>query len=167
MWVGDANHESAAASGPPIGVEVDRLGLEVLDRRTCFDLLTSVPIGRVGLSIDALPVVLPMNFILRTPPWGREPVIVLRSGDGSKVDAALANHVVALEIDGYDAMAHTGWSVLVQGATRLLADAGERTWAAGLPLRPWANAKADAFIELATDVVQGRRFGAPGSTLRM
>lgn len=160
---GGAGRERAGVGVPAVGVPVDRIGLEVLDRQTCLELLATAPIGRVGLSIEALPVVLPVNFLLCTPPWCRDPVIVMCCGDGSKVDAALANHVVALEIDGHDAMAHSGWSVLVQGPTRLLADAPERSWAAGLPLRAWANAEADAFIELATDVIQGRRFGVARS----
>ena len=167
MQIGDmwATHHGAApdiatcSAGPSsVDVEHDRNGLEVLDRAACFGLLGTVPVGRVGLSMAALPVVLPVNFVLCRPPWQTDAVVMIRSGEGSKVDAALAQHVVAFEIDGFDAVARSGWSVIVQGLTRVLVDDEEIAWAEALPLESWANASADSFIELSTDVVRGRRF---------
>jgi uncharacterized protein len=140
-------------------VELDRNGLEVLDREVCLDLLETVPIGRMGLSLDALPVVLPVNFMVAQPPTGGDPIVVIRSAAGSKLTAALDRNVVAFEVDGYDALTHSGWSVLVQGVTRVLAGA-ERAWAQTLPVQPWAIDGTAMFIGLDTDVVRGRRFGA-------
>ena len=57
---GGAGRERAGVGVPAVGVPVDRIGLEVLDRQTCLELLATAPIGRVGLSIEALPVVLPV-----------------------------------------------------------------------------------------------------------
>src|SRR4029079_8705247 len=111
------------------------------------------------LCMDALPVVLPVNFVLAVPPWDDEPVIVVRSTTGTKHAAALARSVVALEIDGYDPLAHSGWSVLVQGLTRVFSEPSDVEWAQSLPLEPWAVRDADTFIGLDTDVVRGRRFG--------
>jgi nitroimidazol reductase NimA-like FMN-containing flavoprotein (pyridoxamine 5'-phosphate oxidase superfamily) len=143
-------------------LEYDDNGLEVLDRERCLRLLASVPVGRLGLCVRALPVILPVNFTTSVPPWDDEPIVLLRSREGTKLTAALAGSVVAFEVDGYDAIAHTGWSVLVQGTARVLRAPDELVWAAEQPLEPWAISSADSFIALDTDVVRGRGFGIGG-----
>ena len=45
-------------------MEVDRNGLEVLDRAECLRLLGTASLGRIGLTSGALPTVLPVNFRL-------------------------------------------------------------------------------------------------------
>jgi len=129
----------------------DRNGLEVLDRETCLQLLASASVGRLALTIDALPVILPVNFVVA------DGVIVLKTGDGAKFRSALQRNIVALEVDAMDRMDHSGWSVLVQGSTRVLSDPHEIAWASTLPLLPWANDAAEHFVAITTDVVQGRR----------
>ena len=61
----------------------------------CIALLGSVQVGRVGVTIDALPAVLPVNFVV----WNGS--IVFRTVPGTKLDAAAAGDVVAFEVDGY------------------------------------------------------------------
>ena len=39
--------------------------------------------------------------------------IVIRTGSGTKLDAALTGAVVAFEIDSVDPIYHEGWSVMV------------------------------------------------------
>jgi uncharacterized protein len=134
-------------------VEIDRNGLELLDRGECLDLLATVPIGRVGLSVDALPVVLPVNFWLDRA--GER--LVLRTAEGTKLQAALRNAVVAFEADHVDPLGHTGWSVLVQGSSSVLARPDEIAAASRVPLRPWANEATDHWVTISTDVVSGRR----------
>jgi uncharacterized protein len=130
-------------------VQVDRNDLEILDRGECLRLLSSHGVGRVGLSSGALPVILPVNFYL-----DGERVIV-RSGSGTKLAAAMRNAVVCLEVDEIDPVYHSGWSVLVTGTARELlgeeADAARR-----LPLRPWSGA-GDHVIAIDVELVSGRR----------
>ncbi len=45
----------------------DRNGLEVLGHVQCIKLLSSATFGRIGLLVDGLPVVLPIN--LGFPPF--------------------------------------------------------------------------------------------------
>ncbi len=45
-------------------MHVDRNGLEVLEREECLRLLAGATIGRLGITIGTLPVVLPVN-----QPW--------------------------------------------------------------------------------------------------
>jgi nitroimidazol reductase NimA-like FMN-containing flavoprotein (pyridoxamine 5'-phosphate oxidase superfamily) len=136
-------------------MEVDRNGLEVLPREECLRLVTSAHIGRVAISVDALPAVFPVNYVVDD---GR---IVFRTAEGTKLDAATANAVVAFEVDSVDPIYHTGWSVLVQGLAREITDPRALERARKLPLRPWANHGRDRFVQVSTDVVSGRRLSQP------
>ena len=137
------------------GVELDQNGLEVLSRAECVRLLAGAHIGRVGVSVGALPAVLPVNFALVGDG------IVLRTAAGSKLDAALANAVVAFEVDSIDPMYHTGWSVLVQGVASEVVDPAERERLRAAPLRPWADHDRDRFVRIYIDLVSGRRLVQP------
>jgi uncharacterized protein len=135
-------------------VEVDRNGLEVLSRDACLRLLATATLGRVGLSIDALPRVLPVNFRFD----GRQ--ILIRTGMGTKLNAAANNAVVAFEVDEIDPVAHTGWSVMVTGMARELTDAGELAAAQTPPLARWAPGDDHRVIAISTELLSGRRIVA-------
>jgi hypothetical protein len=140
------------------GTVVDRNGLDVLTRAECLVRLREASVARVGLTLNALPVVLPVNIALITPVDGGEPVVVIRSVEGTKVRAALDKAVIAIETDDIDPISHSGWSVLVQGRSEVVTDP-VRIDALGLrdvQLRPWASDAADVFIVVSTDVVSGR-----------
>ena len=100
-------------------MEVDRNGLEVLDREECLRLLATATLGRLGLTSGALPTVLPVNFRLDS-----ERVLV-RTGRGSKLDAATQNTVVAFEVDDFDPLFQSGWSVVIVGMAREVTDPAE------------------------------------------
>lgn len=134
-------------------MELDQNGLEVLEREECLSLLTTVPVGRIGLSVNALPVVLPVNYAVDR----RRERLVLRTAEGAKLRAALTGSVVAFEADHIDPFSHTGWSVLVRGSSQVLTDAAEIEEARGLPLRPWANDATDYWVSISTDLITGRR----------
>jgi len=134
-----------------------------IDREVCFELLSAVPVARIGICLRALPVILPVNFVVTHRPGTDDPVVVIRSSEGSKFNAALHNSIVALEADGYDALSHAGWSVLVQGRSRVIDDPDEVDWAEQLPVQPWVDHQASHYIAINADVVQGRRFGLPFS----
>ena len=57
--------------------------LEVLNDDECLTLVASVAVGRVAVSIAALPTVFPVNFALY------DHRIVFRTGPGTKLDAAV------------------------------------------------------------------------------
>lgn len=137
------------------GMEVDRNGLEVLDRQECLRLLRTTTVGRVGLTTGALPTVLPVNFAVDGDR------ILIRTGPGSKLDAAIRNAVVAFEVDTFDPMYHSGWSVVVTGMTREVIDPGELDRLASLPVPRWAPHGNGRLVAISTDIVSGRRL-APG-----
>jgi uncharacterized protein len=136
-------------------MEVDRNGLEVLGRDACLRLLASATLGRVGVSSGALPTVVPVNFRFD----GRR--ILIQTGVGTKLDAAIANAVVAFEVDEIDPVAHTGWSVMVTGVARELTDPGELAAARTPPLARWAPGNDHRVIAISTELVSGRRI-VPG-----
>ena len=136
-------------------MEVDRNGLEVLSRDAGLGLLATATLGRVGVSSGALPSVLPVNFRFD----GHQ--ILIRTGVGTKLDAAVHNAVVAFEVDEIDPVAHTGWSVMVTGVARELTDAGELARAQVPPLARWAPGGEDRVIAISTELVSGRRI-VPG-----
>lgn len=132
-------------------MEIDRNGLEVLGREECLQLLGSATLGRVGCTVGALPVVLPVNFRL----VGEE--VVFRTGIGTKLDAATRNAVVAFEVDDMDPMSHEGWSVLVTGLSREVTDRDELAALAAQSIPRWAPHNDSRVVAISTQLVTGRR----------
>jgi nitroimidazol reductase NimA-like FMN-containing flavoprotein (pyridoxamine 5'-phosphate oxidase superfamily) len=141
-------------------MEVDRNGLEVLDRAECLRLLALTTIGRIGFTSGALPTVLPMNFHLS----GER--ILVRTGRGSKLDAALQNAVVAFETDDFDPIYHSGWSVAVTGVASVVTDQGELEEAYRMPIARWAPVGEEAVLAISTEFVSGRRISDQSSGTR-
>ena len=124
-------------------------GLVILAEEECLELLGRHHVGRVAVTVGALPAVFPVNYALM------DGAIVFRTGDGTKLRAALDHTVVAFEIDDYDPFAHGGWSVLAVGlASELEGEALAR--ARDLPLRPWADGDRHHFVQIVPEVISGR-----------
>jgi uncharacterized protein len=135
-------------------MEVDRNGLQVLDREQCLGLLRRTPVGRIGFSSGALPVILPVNFAVD----GDQ--VLVRTGRGSKLDAATRNAVVAFEADDIDPKARLGWSVVATGVAREVpADEVARLDLSGLDR--WAPGEDGRLIAISLDLVSGRRLIHP------
>ena len=126
-------------------------GLEILSEEQCQELLSEVGVGRVGITIGALPVVLPINYGLI------DGDIVFATTDGTKLDAAVRNAVVAFEVDSIDDLAEKGWSVLVVGTAHEVTDPDEIERIAGLGVRPWVGGQRDRWVRIERSVVTGRR----------
>lgn len=127
--------------------------LRDLHRDEALALLQSVPLGRVGVSIDALPVILPVNFVVA------ENLIVFRTVPGTKLDAAMSRSVAAFEADDYAADGSWGWSVLVRGYAHDMRDGSDLVKAGAV--RAWAfpEGEANHVVGIETTMVSGRRFG--------
>lgn len=127
--------------------------LRELSRDESVALLETVPVGRVGVSIDALPVILPVNFIVV------DRCIIFRTVPGTKLDAAMVRSVAAFEADDHAADGSWGWSVLVRGYAHDMKD-GSAIAEAAL-LRAWAFPRGEAnhVVGIEMTMVSGRRFG--------
>jgi nitroimidazol reductase NimA-like FMN-containing flavoprotein (pyridoxamine 5'-phosphate oxidase superfamily) len=133
--------------------EDSKPGVRELPRDECLRLLGSVSVGRVGVTIDALPAVLPVNFVVS------DASVVFRTVPGTKLDAATRGAVVAFEADAYGTSEDPrGWSVLVRGVASELTDPVELAAARALPLESWAfDGTADRFVRIEPTMVTGRR----------
>jgi hypothetical protein len=74
----------------------------------CWELLASASVGRIALSIHALPAILPVQYYLD----GRTLAVCL--GHRELPERSL-NAVVAFAADAIDPQTRSGWSVQVQG----------------------------------------------------
>ena len=128
--------------------EIDRNGLEVLDRDECIRLLRTASLGRIGITAGALPTILPVNFRVDGDR------ILFRTSVGTKLDAATRGAVVAFEVDDFDPMYHSGWSVVVTGVARPLEDPPDR---AMYTTPRWAPGKSERLVEVSIEEVSGRR----------
>jgi len=127
-----------------------------LTKSECFALLARERVGRVAVVDDLGPVVFPVNFVLDRH------MVVFRTDEGTKLDAACRGSRVAFEIDGADAAAHTGWSVLVRGEAIEVTDPGELARLRKLRLDPWAPGARAHYVRILPAVLTGRRIWAPG-----
>jgi nitroimidazol reductase NimA-like FMN-containing flavoprotein (pyridoxamine 5'-phosphate oxidase superfamily) len=135
------------------GVDHAHRDLVVLDREECLQLLRDRYLGRIGLSVGALPVVVPVNYTID----GNR--ILLCSEPGLKLQAARKGVVACLEIDDFDPLEHSGWSVLVTGRLDEITDPMQVTRAQHLPLVPWAPMSDPHYMTLSTELMSGRRLG--------
>jgi nitroimidazol reductase NimA-like FMN-containing flavoprotein (pyridoxamine 5'-phosphate oxidase superfamily) len=140
-------------------MEVDRNGLEVLQRDECLRLLRHHSLGRVGLTFGALPTVLPVNYHLNGDR------IVVRTGAGSKLDAAMRNMVVAFEVDDFDPMYHSGWSVVVTGIASEITEPADVEALSGTPMARWAPRGEEHLLAISTEMVSGRRLMEGGGVV--
>lgn len=133
----------------------DSGGLEVLDLQECLSLLAAAPLGRIVFTHSALPAVQPVNFLLH----GGD--VIIRTSPGSKLAAAARQAIVAFEVDDYDPVKKTGWSVVVVGRARHVTEPEELAAMHELPLEAWAPGRRDQFLRIVPEIVTGRRIPEP------
>ena len=132
-------------------MQFDSTGLEVLDAGECLRLLNSENVGRIALTSGALPVVLPVNYVIH------DDHIVIRTRRGTTLAAATRNAIVAFEADRFDDRTGQGWSVMVQGIARELRDAPRLALAQAAPLARWLDATDSRHVGISIDMISGRR----------
>ncbi len=123
----------------------------------CWDLLSSVSLGRLVFTHHAMPAIRPVNHlvdnrkvILRTHLGA---AIVSRTTTGTNPrDGA----VVCYEADDLDPVRHTGWSVIITGIARLVKDAAARELYIS-KLEPWIAGEMDHVLSIEPHFVSGLR----------
>ena len=126
-------------------------GVEFLPDDACKNLLASAAIGRVAITMSALPVILPVNFTVL------DDDIVFLTGEGTKLRAALEQAVVAFEVDDFDIPMRTGWSVLAVGVACEITDEDELAQVRKLDLRPFAGGDRTHYVRIRPEFYSGRR----------
>ena len=124
----------------------------MLPEGECLRLLAGERLGRVAITVKALPVILPVRFALD----GDE--IVFRAPLGGVLAEATRHAVIAFEADGSEPGGGS-WSVLATGLARHLA---ERDAQAVTSLPPWSS-ESDVFVALTPQLLSGRRLSDMGT----
>ena len=125
-------------------------GLSVED---CLALLSGSTVGRLAVSVGALPAIFPVHYrTVDNAIWFRA------ASDGSLLRASNGS-VVAFEVDGCDGSGPLEWSVLVQGIAEEVADPArlesvEAQWFAASPRRRGA----DRHLVLPITIISGSRY---------
>lgn len=126
---------------------------QVLAPAECVRLLAGEQIGRVAISVNALPAILPVRFAIDRGE------IVFRASPGGVLAEATRHAVVAFEADGLEPGVGS-WSVLATGLARHLAEHDARVLTS---LPPWSS-ETDVVVALAPQLLSGRRLSECGTT---
>jgi nitroimidazol reductase NimA-like FMN-containing flavoprotein (pyridoxamine 5'-phosphate oxidase superfamily) len=130
-------------------------GTTILPLHECWDLLAGLTLGRLVTSVDGLPEIFPVNYVVQ------HRTILFRTAEGTKlVSAAINNHVV-FEVDDHNVA--EGWSVVVKGNARSLRTNEEIEEAERAQVLPWTSADKSHYVRVIPQTVTGRRFqfGSP------
>ncbi len=132
-----------------------------LDAVDCLRRLRSSPIARIAFVTADQPYALPVNCACDDA--GR---VVFRTGDHSLL-AGISGQRVAVEVDGYDASARTGWCVLVVGRAREITGQADQLAQRlrRLDVVPWAPGTRDRWFVVDPASIEGRRVADPAGIL--
>lgn len=126
--------------------------LQQLSRNEALQLLSTVSLGRLVFTHQALPAIRPVNHVVE----GES--IIVRATAGAAITSVAGRNgvVVAYEADVIDSDTRLGWSVIVVGTARLMTDepAAARYRAR---LRPWIAGSADDVITISAELITGYR----------
>ncbi len=123
-----------------------------LSEDECWRHLGESGIGRLAVVVGHQPDVFPVNYLV-----DEDNTIIIRSGEGTKLAAALMGQLVAFEIDAFDEEHHAGWSVVVHGT------ASEDRTLPGvihdeeLGVEPWVDGRKARHIHIEAKEITGRR----------
>jgi nitroimidazol reductase NimA-like FMN-containing flavoprotein (pyridoxamine 5'-phosphate oxidase superfamily) len=133
-------------------VSYDWSGLEVLSFDDCLERLALASVGRIGFIDGGSPAILPVNFALT----GLS--IVFRAGYGSKLSSGVALQPVCFEIDAWNSLDHTGWSVLAKGFAGEVVAAEEIEQLSVLSVRPWSHPELrEIWVRIVIEELTGRQ----------
>ena len=125
---------------------------EILDEPTCWELLATNTVGRLAVDVGGQPDIFPINYVVD------HGSIVFRTSAGTKLASAVLMRHVAFEIDGYDPVDRSVWSVVIKGIATELERLTDILTADDLPLYPWIATIKPSFVRIDPRHVTGRRF---------
>lgn len=136
---------------PGLGEAADSPRLTELDGGACRELLSDHGIGRLAVTTDEGPAVVPVNYAVV------DGAVVFRTAPGATPALAVGRRV-AFEVDRFDEALSEGWSVLVVGTASSVTDPEDLR---GMPdparTAPWAGGERLLWVRIAPERVTGRR----------
>jgi uncharacterized protein len=130
----------------------DEKGLEILEAEQCLELLAAARLGRIAVTVGAVPAIFPVDYRLL------EGQIVFRTGGGTSLYNAAASTVVAFEVDDVDPSWHEGWSVLVVGVAREIMDGDAVCSTLDGAHDLWDPGNGSRVLAILPSFLSGRRF---------
>jgi uncharacterized protein len=124
---------------------------ELLGEDECRALLHDASIGRVAVSLGAIPAVFPVNYRMD----GGD--ICFLTAEGTKLEAAVRGTVVAFEVDEVDERNEEGWSVLAVGEAHEVTGEVAGHLVEEMSLHPWAPGTRSHLVRIHPDFLSGRR----------
>jgi len=124
--------------------------VSILSETECWNLLSSASLGRLVTSVDGVPDIFPVNFVVQ------HRTVLLRTAEGTKLVSTAINNDVLFEADDHNVA--EGWSVIVKGTARSLRTADEIEEAERAQLLPWTATLKQHFVRIRPLSVTGRRF---------
>lgn len=112
-------------------------------------LLRTNGMGRVALSMNALPVVLPVCYAVL------DGDVIIRTGTGTKLSAAVNHAVVTFEADRLEG--DDRWSVCVTGVASPVTRPDDLARVVGLEMPSGLRTLRPHFVRIRSDLVSGRR----------
>ncbi|MFI0723538.1 helix-turn-helix domain-containing protein [Streptomyces sp. NPDC021224] len=147
-------HGADAGLPPGLGEAADAPRLTALDPDECRTLLSDHGIGRVAVTTDDGPAVLPVNYSVV------DGAVVFRT-ERTAAPALAVGHRVAFEVDRADEALSEGWSVLVVGPASAVTDPGAvRGLGARTASAPWAGGGRLLWVRIEPERITGRRITA-------
>ncbi len=123
---------------------------EELSYSRCVELLSAFSVGRIAVVVDRFPIIFPVNYRVVNAP---DPWLAIRTRRHSPIDRGEGH--VAFEIDSIDTKHQQGWSVLVRGGIR---DLAQQTQAvkAEIDSQPWTGDERDVWLAVQPLTITGR-----------
>jgi uncharacterized protein len=122
----------------------------VLSEDECWNLLSSMSLGRLVTIMDGKPEIFPVNFATQRR------TVLFRTAQGTKLYSAVMGDWVAFEAD--DHTAAEGWSVIIQGRAHELLATAEILDAEEAPLLSWPATVKPHYVRVIAMEITGRRF---------
>jgi nitroimidazol reductase NimA-like FMN-containing flavoprotein (pyridoxamine 5'-phosphate oxidase superfamily) len=124
--------------------------VEELSEASCWELLEPSSFGRLAVALNGQPQIFPVDF------YARNPDILFRTADGTKLKQLTANSTVAFEVD--ERTPSEAWSIVVNGVARILVDESEIAIADRAPLPTWVPTAPYVYVRITPSAIRGRRF---------
>ncbi len=122
----------------------------ILSEDECWELLSSVALGRLVTCVASRAEIFPVNFVVQRP------ALLFRTAEGTKLSSVVVNKHVVFEADGHSL--DEGWSVIVQGTAEVLSTSAEINEADRAGLRPWVATLKLRYVRIHASTISGRRF---------
>jgi len=115
-----------------------------------WDLLNTSSFGRLGLSLNNLPEIFPVDY------HADGTSILFRTAKGTKLHELVENSRIVFEVDAHEA--GDAWSVTAKGAAAVLDEPDDIEEADQRPLPDWIPTAAFVYVKVTVDFIRGRRF---------